>query len=339
MKYGLFLTSFLLILVTFFAFNSPLFAQTVNQFKTEIQIDLTPDNPGPNENVSATVSSFATSINEARITWVLNGKTIKSGRGEKTVSFSTGGYNTTTNLDVIVVTKEGETIEKVITIKPVQIDLIWQTDSFVPPFYKGKADFSFQNKITFIALPHLLSGGVEISPKNLVYKWTKDGEVVDTASGFGKNTYTFTQSIIARPINVDVEVSNGGKVVGIQSTTVSPNDPEVIMYEKNPIYGIEFEKALLNTVNLNGSEISVIGMPYFFGSSDLSDINLQYKWSLNGVSIDNDYTKASRVFRPKDGASGVSNISLSVENGAKILQVGEANFNLNYQKQTSDTSF
>jgi hypothetical protein len=332
MKYGLFLTFFLIILVTFFAFNSQVLAQNLNQFKTEIQVDLTPDNPGPNETVSATVTTFATSLNEAKITWIVNGKTIKSGKGEKTASFTTGGYNSNTTLDIIVITKEGETIEKILTIKPVQIDLIWQTDSFVPPFYKGKANFSFQNKVVFIAIPHLLSGGSEISPKNLIYKWIKDGEVIDTVSGYGKNTYTLTQSIIARPIEIEVEVSSSNGVVGRESTIINPSDPEVIMYEKNPIYGIEFEKALMGNVNLEGSEISVISMPYFFGTSDLNNINLQFKWSLNGVLIDNDYTRRSRVFRPKDGAVGVSNISLSIENESKVLQTAGANFNLKYEK-------
>src|SRR3989344_9700476 len=144
--------------------------------QTSLSVEMIPENPGPNTLVYVSVVSYATNINASKITWNVNGKTQKSGMGEKTFSFTTGDMNTTTTLEILVETQEGEGIEKTFIIKPVGVDLVWESDGFVPPFYKGKALFSHQNKITIIALPHILStSGVEIGAKNLIYTWKKNG--------------------------------------------------------------------------------------------------------------------------------------------------------------------
>jgi hypothetical protein len=308
--------------------------------ETEINIELSPENPGPHESVYVLLTSYSTNINAASITWRVNGQTKRSGRGEKSFSFETGAANTTTTLGITVATVEGEVINKTISLRPVTVDLIWQSNSFVPPFYKGKALFSYQNDVTFIALPHITSGGVEISPKNLIYKWTLNGKVIDYASGYGKNTYIIQGDIIAKTLNVEVEVTTSNSTSrGRSSLTLAPRDPQILLYKKSPIYGVEFQKALINTVNLTDSkEITVVGMPYFFGTEDAFSPDLSYKWSINNLPVDKDFTQTSRVFRQKEGSSGVSRISLSIENRNKILQLAGKSFDLKFESPAETTA-
>jgi hypothetical protein len=327
-----------LIVIVGFAFGQSVLAQAEAVYSSDFDVEMIPANPGPNQYVRVSIVSYNTDINGANVAWSINGKVQKTGIGEKQFNFTTGAVNTTTTLGIKVVTAEGETIIKSIPIKPVAVDLLWQAESVTPPFYKGKALFSHQSKITFIAIPHMTNGsGVEISPKNLIYKWTRNGTVKEDDSGYGKNTYSENAPLISRPIEMSVEVtSQTNNAVGFGNITANPIDPTVVFYRRNPIYGIEFEKALSGMVEMtNTNEVSVVALPIFFAKNSRNYSDLTYKWAINGAGIGNDQSLSEQVFRPKEGTSGTSNISLSVENSDKILQFGKGSFNLNFGGSSS----
>lgn len=304
---------------------------------TAISVETIPQIPGPDTQVRATVDSYGTDLNKAQISWYINGKKELSGKGEKTFDFKTGGLNSVTTLSVTVVTSTGETISKTYEIKPSSVDIIWQNDGYVPPFYKGKALYSYQNKITFIAIPHLTNDeGVELNPNNLIYKWTKNGAVVNDFSGYGKSTYTMISTIISRPIKMEVEVTSANSdVIAYSNIYVEPKDPTILMYEKNPLYGFMFEKALTGDVTLNSKEIEIAAFPYFFGTLARNTYDLPYIWKINGTKIDNDTSQISRTFRPKEGTSGLSQISVSIDNINKVLQSAKGSFNLQFDASTT----
>ncbi len=319
-----------------FALPSIAGAQIEIPSTTDINVELIPSNPKPNEFVSASITSYSTDINSAKITWSLNGKTQKSGVGEKSLIFNSGDVGTTNILYISVKTKDGEIVEKSITISPVSIDLIWQNESFVPPFYKGKALYSHQNKITFIALPHIFNNGKEESPKNLIYTWKKNGSVVESASGYGKNTYTSEGSVISRALSIEVTVTSPStNASGYAHTVVTPIEPSIVFYKKDPLYGIEFQKALSGAINIeNASEINILAIPFFFGVTDKKSNDLTYIWSINGSEVAN-AGSSNQVFRKKEGTKGNSLISLSIENSNKILQYSSESFNLVFDNNKS----
>jgi len=240
MKYSIFILSFVFIL----GFYVTAHAQLEGTQQTPINITMSPQHPGPNQKVNVSVTSYATNIDASNITWSLNGKVDKNGTGEKTYSFTVGPIGTKTILDVVVKTVEGETVEKTFTLKPSSVDLTWQSYGFVPPFYKGKAMFSYQNKVTVIAIPHVIgANGQEVGVKDLIYKWKNNGVVADTASGYGKNSYTFTGSIVSRPVTVEVNVTTSeGDTFSSNQIVLTPVQPAVVFYRKDPLYGIEFQK-------------------------------------------------------------------------------------------------
>ncbi len=290
--------------------------------QNDVNVQISPDNPKPFGGVSISLESYSLDINAAEISWTINGKMMKKGFGEKVYSFSVGDIYTKIFVDIGIRTNDGIFIRKSLSIKPTAVDLIWETVGFTPPFYKGRTLFSHQNSITFTAIPHITnSDNSEIGAKNLIYKWKKDGSVLDSNSGYGKNSITITGSIISRPIDIEVEVStkdNDG--FGHARSVVAPTDPTILLYEKNPIYGIQFQKTLTGNLLLNEPEVAVIAMPYFFGIKYMTSPEISYKWQINGVNIDGDVSQTTRVFRQLEGASGFAKISISIENSKKILQ-------------------
>lgn len=324
---------FILLFVSIFGFFGVANAQFGTLPETEIGIDMIPQNPGPREIVYVSATSYGTDLNAANFTWKINNKTQKFGMGEKSFSFTTGDINSTTILDIVIETKNGETIKKTFRVRPVSIDLIWESDGFIPPFYKGKSLFSHQNKITVVAQPHMVSSvGLEIGAKNLIYTWKKNGSVIEDASGFGKNTYSFVSPLISRPVKIEVEVSTVDETRrGHSFITLTPSEPSVLFYKKDPINGIELQKSLQNTVELSTSkEVTVISIPLFFGTRTSDSEDLSFRWFINGSLAKDTPNQSTQVFRPIEGTSGTARISLSIDNNVKILQSASGNFNLSF---------
>lgn len=326
------LSSFLLISGILFA--GTLYAQIPYLGNSvELDVEMIPSIPGANQNVTVNLASYTTDINAATITWTINGKKISSGVGLKKFNFTTGNLGEETILQIKVVSREGETSDYTYNIKPVEVDLVWQAESLVPPFYKGKPLFSHQSKITFIAIPHVTdTKGAEVDPKKLIYKWSLNGSVVEWVSGYGKDSYSFTGSLISRPISVKVEVTSpNSNINGIANVQVRPVEPQIVFYERNPLYGIQYQKAFTGTVDMKDpKEITILGMPLYAGTNNPISPDLTYKWSVNGATINNAPNQNIQVFRKKDGQVGTAKISLSVENPQKILQFVDGYFNLKF---------
>ncbi len=310
------------------------FAQIPGVDNSDLNVELIPESPHPNEVVNVRLTDYSIDLDSSRIIWKINGVVKQSGTGNKTFSFTVGDLNSHTILTIDVSAASGQNLEKIVEVRPSSVDILWQSESFTPPFYRGKALFSYENKITFIAIPHISSGSGEIPTKNLIYKWEMNSNVIDDSSGYGKNTFTTIGSLIARPLEVTVEVSSlDGIFSGRGHIITTPVDPKLLLYQDDPIYGLQFQKALNNNLNLGGEEIEVMGIPFYFGIKDLSSPYISFKWSINGVPTDNDVSANTQVFRKKEGTSGTSNISLRVEDSQKILQAATSNFNLNFNNE------
>jgi len=328
----------LILIISFVGFAKTSNAQDISSFLIpEINISVIPENPEPNSTVYISINSFDTDLNSASISWQVNSKTIKSGVAEKNIEITVGGITNTTAITVTIRTLSGDVVEKTISIRPSIVDLYWQSDSTTPPFYKGKALFSHQNTVTVVALPQITtSSGALADSRVLTYKWKKNGSVQESQSGYGKNTYTFISSIISRPLEVSVEVTSPNiQTVGFGSVNLFPREPELFFYEKKPLLGIQFEKAITGNYEMLSPEIMVVAYPYYFDANRIFG-DLIYRWSINGKSLEDN--EPTQVFRVPNGASGTSNISLFVENPIQILQTIRNSFRLVFTQTESEVN-
>lgn len=192
------------------------------------------------------------------------------------------------------------------------LDLLWQTNAYTSPLYKGKPVWGLESQITFYALPHLGK-----APSSLIYRWTKDGTVLGSASGLGKNTLTITGSLFSAPVTVEVEVITDDEIVlADTSVTVVPSKPEVLVYENNPLYGILFNKEVGNSYTAPQKEFTLSAFPFFFSTQNRGVKNMSYSWNSGKTT-----QKGSEVvYRSPDNAAGRVSISLSAKRTDKILQ-------------------
>ena len=309
---------------------------TANEYlRKSIVPDMSPAYPGPMENVVIRLSSASTDLGRANISWYVDGKLKDGGIGKTTLAFRTGRIGDTSVVDIVIKTTEGIRADKKVVISPADLELVWEADSYVPPFYKGKALPTAQGKIKIVALPDFMSGNKKLDPKTLVYLWKNDDtdtRLVDS-SGYGKSALSQNMPHIFDNESVSVTVSSLGNSIKAQRRIfVEPEETSLLFYENNPVEGILYENAIPSTFNLTKEDFSVKAEPYFFSNKDRDGDMLSYEWSLGDKEIKPD-TNEQVTFKQEGGGSGVSSVSLTLRNLANIFEQTSGSFTLNFKKE------
>lgn len=287
---------------------------------------ISPRTPGPSESVIVSVEGSGLDFYTANISWSVNGKRVKSGRGEKNFSLVTGPLGSRTTVEVRIET--GTNIfDRSIIITPAEVDLLWQGETYVSPFYQGRALWSSQSRITFLAIPH---GVGNISPANLIYRWSKNGTVLGNLSGTGKNSLTISDSILSIPQNIKVDVlSNQNTLLASASTFLAPISPQLSIYENNPLYGFMFHREIKETHRLENREITLAAFPFFFSAFDRADESVSYEWRTNAGDAG---TGNAVTYRSPDDTDGSSAVRVRASNRDKIMQDSDENFLVQFGK-------
>lgn len=330
----------LFLIFTIFTFKANGQARTATMsdvISDSVDIMTLPAFPGTNQDVSVRIESYSFDLNSSEIIWALNGIIKNKGVGKKDFYFRTGEIGSASLIKIIIKTKEGKNIEKSLVVRPAGVDIVWQADSYAPPFYKGKSLYSYQSHITMIALPDMANqSGAKLNPESLIYKWSKDGKVLGGVSGYGKNKFSFTKLIISSPTEIEVEVMSSDKEIRTSGSIIlDPVEPKVVLYENNPLYGIIYEKAAIGNFKMNGNEITLSASPYFFGAEEINNGKLKYNWSMNGQNINEKQSAREITFRNAAGGSGSTRISVDLQNDEKELQSARTNVLLNFDGNNS----
>ena len=199
------------------------------------------------------------------------------------------------------------------------VDLLWQGDGYVPPFYKGRVMWSQQSKITLLAIPQDLG-----NPADLNYKWVQNGTVLGSLSGVGKNTLTLSDTILSKSQTIRVEiVSEENEALAQAFTTLTPVAPTLLVYENSPLYGLLSYRDLSGTYNLKEPEVTFEVIPLFFSASDRFSSDLKYIWKTNNQEVEE---KSFVIYRAPENSRGSSSVSINVNHKNKILQTANKRF-------------
>lgn len=283
-----------------------------------LSVTMIPSIPKPFDRVTIDLQSFMTDLNKAMISWS-SGEITKKGRGEKHFEFTVGDVGSVTVVNINIQTSEGTTVTRSISVRPGNIDLLWEASTYTPPFYKGKALFTPQAEIKVVAMPNLIDGaGTKLESKDLIYKWKINGKLQESSSGFGKNYIYTTGTSVMKTLTIEVEASSlSGNTKAKGSVSLNETTPSVLFYEDSPILGIFYEKALPSKIILSGKEVILAAAPYFF-STDKKDSGLSYSWLLN----DNPVTEneSSITLRMDKEIKGTASVGIEVKSLSKLFQ-------------------
>lgn len=285
------------------------------------EISVSPKTPGSFTPITLRVTDFDTDISSANITWIIGGKTAKEGIGETTIETTTGAAGTPTTITVRVRGREGGINERTITIRPIDIDLLWQANTYTPPFYKGKALMTSESPVVFSVVPQVTTNGTPVSKENLIYTWKIDGKVDTKQSGYGKHTITARQNILRGELIVSVRVeTRDGSSVGEKELLIPLSKPEIHFYEESVLRGTLYYSALDAGVTLGAQEGTIRAEPYFFAKEILNSTETSKTWRISNSIVPENNSHLLTV-RGTEDTEGLVNISFSLHNSTRLLQV------------------
>jgi hypothetical protein len=306
-------TFFLLIILGLFG-ATPIFAQSGDiSPASDITISMTPSNPDPGERIVLEIKSYGVNLNQANIVWRYNGKIVSSGIGRTSINTVAPNANSTGLITATVSGAGFETISTALDIRTAKVDLLWEAaDSYTPPFYKGKALLSTNGLIRVTAIP------ARSAPKNISYEWSRNDAVVQSASGYNKNSFTFRNETLKRQERISV-TSESGLYGGTSSITLVPTLPQLVLYKKEEGF-IDYNKGYTSTMTTTDPGITLRFEPYFFSSQRNSlstDLVFEIKNNDN-IIYGNQKPNEISLSRPDNG--GLVNIGVSVNTSVYSLQ-------------------
>ncbi len=287
---------------------------------SSILVNVAPENPAPNENVSITLNSYANNLDSVLITWSVNGKNVSSGIGKKSFLVNAPLAGEETSVVASISLPDG-TIDTRIMIRPSVMVLLWQAnDSYVPPFYKGKALPTLDSEIKVVAMPEIKNGSQMVSPSNMTYSWKKDYTNNVDGSGYGKNSFLYVNDYLENSNNISVIASTiDQKYSSSASIDIGATEPKILFYKNDAILGTIWEQALADGHRIQGDEV-LEATPYFISPNDIRIPTLTWDWFINDSMINvTGFRKNLIPLKVQAGVSGTSKIKLKISNTYKIF--------------------
>ena len=283
-----------------------------------ITLSSTPEQALPYLPVTVSVESFSSDLDRATIQWTINGKIVKSGTGIKTISFRAGPLGSATTVVATVATIDGGQFSAGKTIYTTDTDIVWEAvDSYVPPFYKGKALPADEARVKAVAIPAVVGFGSTVKPKDFVYTWKRNFDIFGDASGAGKASYTFALDYLNTKEKISVDVgARSGSFSATASTDIVIVKPSINFYQKTADGIIHFEKTIGSNETLF-SDSSLFASPFSISSKNASDGILSYEWTNGDDTIEIDGSKKNSV--TLGGLKG-GTINLLITNTKSLFQ-------------------
>lgn len=298
---------------------------------SSISISQAPENPSANQDTTITLSSYASNLDSVSISWFVNGKKVSSLIGQKSFSTKAPAVGGEVAVRAVISLPDGE-IEKTITIRPNVMVLLWQVkDSYVPPFYRGKALPTPESEIKVVAMPEVRNTSGTVNPKNMIYNWKINYNNDAGGSGYGKNFFTYINDYLEDADNIGVTASTtDGKYSSNASVNVVATSPQISFYKSDPSLGTLWEEALSDGHRIVGDEI-VVAEPYFISPKEIWSPGLLWNWSINDSLIKIlDYRKNLLPLRVESGISGISKLRLVIESKDQLLETAEKEINIEF---------
>ncbi len=289
----------------------------------DISISVEPSIPGPKQEIEVTIKSYLFDLNSSLTTWSLNGEQIISDYGRTSFRATTGELGEKTTVSVaIVATIGGKSIriDKKVVIEPSELDILWEApDTYVPPFYEGKALPSRESIIKAVAMPNVTH--IETRGKSMTYTWTRNFDAVPSASGYGRQMFLFKNDYLKDTEQIGLTASDiAGSYNAKNKLTIIPTDPKIIFYEKRPSTGTQYQFAVGNGFSVENGERTLIAEPYFFSPRDKLTDTIKYSWKVGVNSIDTPVPRDMITLQSKEGATGTSILTLEVESIPRLFQ-------------------
>lgn len=297
----------------------PLFAhaQLSLFFTRQVTLTLTPENPAPGQTVQLSLASYAIDLDRSTITWKANGVMFAQGLGLKETTIVAGNMGSVTDITVEATADTGDNGSAEARLSPSELQLLWTSDGYAPPFFKGRKLAGTDATIYASAISSFSRSGTAVPEVDVIYTWYRNGSVVASASGRGKSRVTLQGPARGTDVIRVVAETADRSQRAEASVPVTAYDPRLVLYENHPLFGVLYHRAIVGDVNTVERELKVTAVPYFAHTE--APQTLTYEWVVNGFDIEPNTETPETLTLTADDYTGPAEIELAAMNPADFL--------------------
>lgn len=303
------------------------FALSIPTLAPSLAISASPSSPAAGDTVTLRAENLP-SPGATTFLWRVNGAVVDQGVGVSAITITAGVVGSETRISVIA-SQGGSVLGEVsFVLRPAEVDIVWEGDTYTPPFFEGLPLPNPSSTLTLLAIPSIVENGVRVSANNLVYTWYVNGGAVPVASGFGRQSVVVRSPQFSNPFSVGVMVETlSGAVSASKAISITPVDPVVVVYEKAPLLGVRFERAINDSFALPSDEVTFIAFPLYVGNPT----SPSYEWRLNGSVVPGNGGTGREITLRREGVgSGRYTLSFSFENVRALFERASAAFSVSF---------
>lgn len=210
------------------------------------------------------------------------------------------------------------------------VDLIWEADTYVPPFYKGLPLWTNESQANFVAVPHIPG----YNPDTLIYRWSKNRTVLGSLSGVNKRSLSVSDTVLSEPVEVTIDVfeNNGASPLASKSVRLTPTSSKLVVVEDSPLHGLLLNKSVKQEFVLSKDEVTFSAIPFFATVSTRVAGALEYSWATN---IGEKRAGNSVTYRLPEEGSGSASVTLRSNDSKMIVQPKPINFLIKFDRETN----
>ena len=323
-----------LVFVSSFAFPGAQAQQFLNNTR-QLTLTMTPESPRPGDTVRFQVSSYNIDLDRSDIVWRAQNSIIVEGAGVKEATVKAGATGTITRIRVTARDAEGNSATAEAVIRPVEIELIWSTDSYVAPLYRGRALPGANSKIRVYALARFPRGSALVPEKEIIYTWSHNNATLSALSGRGKSHIEIVGPSLYDRDSISVVAETVDRAwTGTASINIPMSDTVLELYENHPLYGILYHRAIIGEVHTNEQEQKLTAVPYFANIRTPSDSALFYDWSVNDVRAESGKEDPSTLIITTKNYTGPAMISLALTSATDIVMRAIGSWHMEFDNST-----
>lgn len=305
-----------------------------------LSITISPSSPSPGETVRLTVRSSVLDLSESTIVWRAGGTIIAQGTGATFAEATLGALGVATIVEVSATLGERAPIIARATIIPTELDLLVDSDSYIPPFYWGAALPSAGTNVRLVAIPRFKRpNGSYVASSDITYTWRRNDEVIAGASGRGASSAVIEAPHLFGTDRIEVEArTSDGLLSNVAGRTIASVEPALLLYQDHPLFGILYRSALSASTFIPESEMTFAAEPYFVQARSAKDPVLQYVWNVNDAPVTPSRINPNEITINADNSSGVAHLTLGLTHATNFYVDTRAAWNINFSSQTSATN-
>jgi hypothetical protein len=271
------LSAMIFTLCTLFFVAVPVHAQ-FGSMESAFSLGVSPSFPKPHTAVTIRLQDYSINAVGAAVFWFVDGVEQTAAKNERSLTIEAGAVGTEQTVQAILRQANGEVSTSVV-IRPTVVDLVLESETYVPSFYKGRALPNRNGTVRAIALVH---DGETHTANTYAYRWTLGEDVLFAGPVLGKQSVSFDMPLFNKNLSVEV-FDASGKSVGRSAMILDAVEPELHFYEWSPLKGL-YQRELSDPFVLIGEETVVYGEPYFVTRSPEGEM-ASFAWRVNGAPV------------------------------------------------------